>query len=513
MLRASTGVLILVLLFSECLPASVTLPHKQQQLPFLYHLFESFLALNKAYKISQLMEHPFSSSACDLMSCFNKADAQQRNQADRFQEGAQLSRENEGDDEDEDEGEGEDDDQQSDTDEDLDPDPFKKELDELAKEAEDRGLLIVLSLDIDGTIYYRNRKDWPELSREYFAWQGYYNDIFANWLTEGSGQQRVLLVYNTTRDYSHYSWKEHFKEQGIPEPHILIHSNGLGIDFSGKLPQLLSMSDRRQRAVSENLNRKLNTQLKKNNLAASSSLMTCSENTEKAKVLDSDMHTYRTTVGYNFDDETFQLVVTPTSFLFIPDYQEPYSTPFKVENSEEVETYRHYFTACSHNSNAKKLSYSYQSSTDEKTFLLYMDRSINKGTTLILLLDRILRESRDVEMKIFTAGDDINDVPALFLDLLAQAYRPEVSEVGVSEVRSLEMNTVDLVEFGVSRERLLHIQAMWSYGILTPLYESNHGEMSGLLEDLQLLNRPKLKQIQQPGIKALLKPIREAIAR
>ncbi len=382
---------------------------------------------------------------------------------------------------------------------------FKQELDDLAQKAEDQNLIIVFSSDIDGTIFFPPEK--KHVDRSYYKSQSSMLDIFKNWLYDGRGKERVLLIYNTARKLEVRNWKRSLEIDHIPEPHFIIHSEGLSIIASYKLPTKIIINISEISRITRELNAKLASRQ--------------SEFTDKFKAQSSDSTTETVTaknIRTRTENNKFQLRLTPTSTIFLPSYKKDIFDSSKrvAVDPSCVEDAAKYFSDHCAFKGARMLSYTYRPDNIKESFTLHMDRTINKGTTLVLLLDQLRDKFTEGSAKLFTAGDDTSDVPALFLDLLSQAYLPDPESTDEAcaqknDTRNTAISTEDLAVFQLTSERYEAVLSLWSAGIVAPLLGNRHNEMRMILDDSKLNKRQKLLIVQELGIRPLINIISTSI--
>lgn len=344
-------------------------------------------------------------------------------------------------------------------------------LDKLAQQAESMKIIVILSFDIDQTMYYPSSDPIAQ------AFEQNVLDIFHQWLTTGSGSKRFILIPNTARQYADH-WQQQMHHQLFPEPYAVIHSNGSKIGLSGNQPSWapLFTANRDELLLAANL---LHGTLAKHDDLARDHLISEYGDTAFAQLL-------YDVKSYAMGEEDGHVIAIPgaVSVFEGSEYNSFLWTLSFMEQSQGAHKYVH--------------------QQADARYCIYLDRSVNKGTALVFLLSELMPLlSEDSKYMLFTAGDDIYDLPMLFMNLLGQAFYPP-SERNPDELAD------DLAELGISREELQSVQKIWQAGVL-PTTQSE--ELAKALRMNGLSSSDRLLHAEKASLSSILQQIFQYLSR
>ena len=339
---------------------------------------------------------------------------------------------------------------------------LKKILEELTDELEKSDRTIILSFDIDGTLFHRPERlksvDKLDIFR---AEQRQSLSMIAQWLSGLGRSSRLLLIYNSIRDAANDPfWEIAFNAQGLPSPHILISNGGAAIALAESLPAFLS-GLKSQQQLAEQLqkpSRCLQEHAEKVQQAfkrlSVSDIYKRNARSQK-RLREWDTHTIGLSCeGYHYLEFHYMFVARDPS------------------------TYKFMYTL-----------------RGWKSFFFF-DRTINKGGTLIYLIDIIKPYIQGSEVMIFTAGDTLPDLPMLRLDRLGQAFSTCPDSDLAERIAS------DMAPLGVEFQDIETIQKQWRRGFIPREYED--GGILQALPDLNLKIGTAILTCQYWGFEGLL---------
>lgn len=139
---------------------------------------------------------------------------------------------------------------------------------------------------------------------------------------------------------------------------------------------------------------------------------------------------------------------------------------------------------------------SYNFHRDSEGVYVY-NRTVNKGSALIAVINQLQPILKNPIL--FTAGDNLDDLPALRLDLVSQTF------VEPGSRNSAEM-FADFEPLELSQEQVSSVQKIWHRGILAAQPKE---ELAEALEVLQLDSPDKLLKAKRRGIGGLMDQVYE----
>ena len=385
-----------------------------------------------------------------------------------------------------------------------------KELNEMADLAEKNKWLVILSLDIDGTILYEKSEYKKEIDHSYFPKQKLWHKVFNEWLQTGEGKNNFLVIYNTARKYTNHhnpigvlGWLD------LALPHVLISGNGLKVNMQHNvMPEALSSIKAHTYRLEASLTEQLTTQFTQNE---ESSIQLTGTSISGDVFQETHLKIQKFTKRPDFKHETFQIPITSTSIHYIPD-----TANDRIISPNLLNQYRSYFADRS-GEHSRKLTYHFENASSPKAFSYFMDRTVNKGTTLALTIHKMqsfINWDQISAILLFTAGDDLPDTPMLRFDLLSQIFSPQ-SPKTIDDfyipARNLEHNVADLSLLNIDRDTLASIQSFWQLGILPPLIFDHHEFIKSFIPDSGLTDTDKVVRTTEPGLRPLLVPIRKRL--
>ena len=321
---------------------------------------------------------------------------------------------------------------------------------------------VILSFDIDGTFYRdpARRSDDEDFIDEQKA---LFNE-FDEWLHQ-SVPSSVILIYNTARDYGNVDGFQHFQAQGLPAPHILIHSNGTTVlsnpQYNNTEPLQILASH------VEAITTKLQTTLKNNNAAIGIAFAPQQEAITQIFIT--------LTQGHN-------ILYTPTSYFF-------------SKSSEVSKLFSYIKEPCENITYGKSFS-----AHDPTRSLYYYDRQVNKGMSLVMVLQQLF-SSLPRGFRLYTAGDDIPDLAMIFPGLLTNAFWPKSG-------RQYSFLEYDLNTMGVSLNEFQQLAKFWQAGIVP---DTMHNMLRIVLDRTELINHPKLHRISEGSLSQIIEVIAQDI--
>ena len=343
------------------------------------------------------------------------------------------------------------------------PQALRNQLDSMSRMLKELDIVLILAVDIDDTILFRwGRQSFPVSFNEE---QIIVLDIINEWLNQDATREYVLLIYNTGRDCFDSSCFRKFENQHLPLPSMLISSNGYHFHMPLAMPPPLAslMPDSTQRIVGE---LKVVQQVYKNH----------QQNLENA------LGVPLTARWYTTISEAINNGYQPTStsgYIAAGSFYPAIKN--MMENIARIPSAR---KAC--------FSKEYTPAT-----LLY-DRVVNKGGALTLLLKHVMPYLSKQSM-LFTSGDDIYDLPMLFMNFQSQAFlRPE--QVNLQQLYE------DYAEIGITAGELQQVIDIWQAGILPGSIAYN---LHIALERSGLINSPKLMKSMGYGFPGLIDKLAE----
>ncbi|MGI9274006.1 MAG: hypothetical protein ACR2PT_03990 [Endozoicomonas sp.] len=328
---------------------------------------------------------------------------------------------------------------------------------------------VVLGLDIDRTAFIPAE----ELRQEDVKNHDDGLACFGAWLQSewyDTDRPFIVLIYNTSRfgpldpDWEYF--KQTFLEHRIPLPHILIYNNGASVVVNPDMPEPLNrllpgLTEfiRATQLLGTSYN---NSEQRINTLMGEveySRLMSLLDQGSEAGICRSQTAGYILTAEY-------------------PGNMEP-AAMFQLLASDEQ---------------TRQGSYNFH--RDSEGVYVY-NRTVNKGSALIAVINQLQPILKNPIL--FTAGDNLDDLPALRLDLVSQTF------VEPGSRNSAEM-FADFEPLELSQEQVSSVQKIWHRGILAAQPKE---ELAEALEVLQLDSPDKLLKAKRRGIGGLMDQVYE----
>ena len=372
------------------------------------------------------------------------------------------------------------------------PDRFEKDLDVIAETTEALNTFLVLSFDIDGTVF-QNRFESGLSEAEYDDFkkeQKYISSIFKEWIENGKGKNRILLIYNTARFAPNYEllfWTDNAKNWFLPEGHIIIYGNGNFIHLR-EIPFLLTTQ------LSQPLIHKMKRRFE----------AFCEQ--------DNSIHAnYETAVSEIrlYTSQTSQEMATlhlPTKLSFEADDDEEDIS----KESSKYQTLTKNLLKVVHSQNSTKYLYQH---TRPPQMLYYFDILHNKGSALTLFMQHLNMHAGYSTIQLYTAGEDIPDIPMLYMDKQATAFwnkAPLTAPAlfiedleGDPDANYLER---EYQSFGVDTYSLRQIQHQWQASVIPNRFKARLKE---LLKHQKLYHHPKILKASDPGLQGIIRSIRK----
>ena len=134
----------------------------------------------------------------------------------------------------------------------------------------------------------------------------------------------------------------------------------------------------------------------------------------------------------------------------------------------------------------------------------FYDETVNKGTALALLMVLIRKHiPAEESLHLFTSGDDIYDIPALFFNWLSLAFMPAINR---SESQLREIFEI----LDVSEEEWEDTKKLWVMSILPVLTTTHHFHMKQTLKALGAYRESQyLKFSETIGLPGLMSKVLE----
>lgn len=336
-------------------------------------------------------------------------------------------------------------------------------LEELTLWLQSNEEVLVLSLDIDGTLLVR----WAQEKTKLIRLQRDALQRFRDWLISVSGE-RVLLIYNTARFYHGVNWEEDMTLEGLPIPHILIHGNGAEVLLARQpttsIP-VLCLLHHQVNALNQAL--MIYNQTLRITIEPAISLLLLHAGLPRILDFPPLIGSTRTTI---FSTNPFTLDFLYQKMLEI----------HKLLMTDRLIT-PETTMRCLRLQNPFRLVYCF-------------NPMVNKGMTLMLLMNILQGYLPNLEL--YTAGDGIDDLPMLLFPLLSEAFIPGV-------FRNYEHNKIRALRYGISETHLQHSILSWRKGVLPQ--GNPHAEK--VLSQLTCLPEHKPLKAQNLGLFGLLEAI------
>lgn len=343
----------------------------------------------------------------------------------------------------------------------LSPLELSELLEALTELAERNKLILVFAFDIDGTMIV---KPEPHMNSGLFLYQQERNLRLINeWLHEGSGKEMSILIQNTARHYRNSQTIEASQShEGLPDYHFIIHRNGAQITASTEHTLPLMRGGGQIGSYAETLSTQLESRFDHNNIQARSAL-------SNMDIRQFDIDVPAATAEGSLITADTRLSLSPSSFFYR--LERCYKKMSRFQPS-------HKFT---------------YEPRPPVTFLYHFDRSVNKGSALVMLMVSLLSFYPDKKLLLITAGDFLDDATALRPDLLSQAF-VQKSERTSAAVRA---DLQSLVDPG-SHQAVLD---SWFLSIAPSLV---HSFLAALILNHDLYDSPKLQTATLRGMEGLL---------
>ncbi|WP_153765520.1 hypothetical protein [Endozoicomonas sp. OPT23] len=343
--------------------------------------------------------------------------------------------------------------------------PFQDTLDRLAAQRRSEGSILVLSVDLDNTIVLRGEGQVEGFEQK----QKLMFSLFNYWLHTGEGKDQFFLIYNTARDYTNYreysDLATNFVEQGLAQPHMLIHGNGKNMRLHHDFPSL------KIREISDEFRKKQD------------SLITTLQTHDAVVAASMDQNT-QWVDGYTKAKEELEKKKCIATTL----------TSVKIKCPVDwYESMQQAFQIFSSNPDSRM---SFVAFGAPVFTIYYFDYSVNKGSALIQALSGI-STGLNRSFSIYTAGDSLLDVSQLNLHMINRTLASQ-------EARGNSELIIDLAELGLTKENIEVIQSQWNSGIF-PI-DTGAVEVKKLLESGDL-SRTNLIEIPKAGLQEVLQAI------